>query len=321
MFEIKKVKVRPESSPFFQFSKKSTLIRIGLFLMISLIISGMFFQLVSAKRIIHSQQLSEEYKEVMIDGSDIFIIIPSSPTHLERRNAIRHTWKKDLHANMNLTFFIGTKGLSRNNTWSLSLEEAVSKDIIFLTDFEEKYSRLTEKMLTIYSFIAKKYKGINWIFKTDSDVWLNPSLLQTSLSIPSSKTALGKEFINAPVLTKGIYANLKYRGSKYPTYFSGAGYAISFDIVTWIAKQYDLNWLEPLPNEDAAFGVWMAGTNIKMISIDKSISDRKSNKVWNGTLSRCTKDTMLIHYLTPKSIYKAHTNFKKCHNPCKCSNK
>eukprot|EP00835_Amoeboradix_gromovi_P001819 NODE_91_length_21779_cov_0.171356.p9 type:complete len:306 gc:universal NODE_91_length_21779_cov_0.171356:16242-15325(-) len=249
--------------------------------------------------------------------NEIFIVIPSAPLYSENRDAIRKTWKLDLHPNMRLNFYVGVLHLNVTILEDLKNEMEENGDMVLLSDFKDAYNDLTSKMVHIYRHITLHETGIKWVFKTDTDVWLNINKLQTNLNITAHQTAVGSEISNSPVYRTGVYANTKYKNTFYPTYFSGAGYAISFDVIEWIVDQYINGWLEPISNEDAAFGVWISGTPVKLIKLD--ICDNRMNRSSNRKFfKKCKRDHLLIHYLNMRSIFQADINYKICGNACGC---
>ena len=262
-------------------------------------------------------QTTEESQD--IDQIDILFVIPSAPTHSSRRNAIRVTWFKHLNANMEARFYIGMKEMNSHLRSQIMEESVKFKDMVLLENVKDTYGKLTEKMLVIYEHVVKQHSGVRWIFKTDTDVWIDPRRLQNVLKNYSKKTMVGKLFKNSRVLRSGRYANTKYSGSRYPAYASGAGYALSFDIVEWLAEQNQNGWLQPLENEDAALGIYLAGTPTNLVDLT-NISDRQSNRMWDTSknLSKCNGKDFLIHYLTEISIQKAEDNFQRCGNACGC---
>ena len=260
-----------------------------------------------------------EITEPKIKGADIFILIPSGPTyiHFNRRLAIRETWKLDMTQDMNLTFYIGVLGLSKEMKDRLTAESERYKDLVLLDNVKESYSGLTVKMVAIYEHVAKHYHGIKWVFKTDTDSWINVKLLAENLNIPNIKTWLGKaSAVNTPVLES---EKSEYNNVNYPRFMVGAGYAVSYDVIKWVAEQLRQGWFKAFTNEDEAFGIWVSATPTKILNTDR-VNNNWFNKNWSKDqiLKDCRVDDFVVHYLPAEYIRWAHRNYKKCKNPCGC---
>ena len=252
-------------------------------------------------------------------GSDIFIVIPSGPEerHLDLRHVIRETWKLDLTDNMNLTFFVGMAKVPVKMKQKLRVESAKYKDMVFLENYEESYTGLTAKMVEIHKHVVRHYYGIKWLFKTDTDSWVNVKLLVKNLDIPNVKTMYGRASgLSTPVVGNELK---EYNNINYPRFSIGAGYAVSYDVVEWIVEQFISGWFKIFTNEDAALGIWVSATGTNIIHTDKV--NNGNNKLWkeNENLKDCEIDHYVIHYLTPAALVRrAHSNFKSCGNPCGC---
>ena len=251
------------------------------------------------------------------------IVIPSitSQVQYHYRKAIRTTWKKALPASMKLLFFIGKNNLNRQDQNALYLESSQNDDMVIL-DINEEYDQLSHKMVAIYRYIADNpdlFKGLKWVFKTDTDVWLNALKLESLLNeYEPRKIVIGKAYKNAPVLRKGDWANTEYTSSHYPMYMAGAGYIMSFDVVEWLVQQDKLKWLKYMNNEDALLGIWLAGLNVDLINhegIRPNIFAH--NRKFRRPIPKfCDKDSLLIHNLSRRGVLITSETFSRCQSPC-----
>ena len=260
---------------------------------------------------------------VIEDEFNTLIVIPSITTQVQYhyRKAIRSTWKKTLPSSMKLLFFIGKSGLNNQDQNALKLEASQNDDMVLL-DIKEDYDQLSRKMVFIYKYIDDNlhlFKGVKWVFKTDTDVWLNgPKLESLLLDYEPSKVVIGKAYKNAPVLRTGAWANTEYTSSNYPMYMAGAGYVISYDVVSWLVKQDKQGWLKYMNNEDALMGIWLAGLNVDLINIE-SIRPNifAHNRKFRRPLPKyCDKDSILIHNLSRRGVLITAETWLQCESPC-----
>ena len=252
-------------------------------------------------------------------GSDIFIVIPSGPEerHFEQRQAIRETWKLDLTRQMNVTFYVGLKDVPLEMKAKLVSESVKYKDLVLLETLSESYTGLTAKMVEIHRHVVKRYYGIKWVFKTDTDSWINIKLLVKHLEIPNVKTMLGRaSALHSPV-QEG--EQKEYNNVSYPRFNVGAGYAVSYDIIEWVVEQFNRDWFKIFTNEDAALGIWVSATATNIIHTDR-VNSSWDNKFWveNEMLKDCEMDHFVLHYLPAEFVKRAHRNYKSCENPCGC---
>ena len=268
-----------------------------------------------------------DFKLINSDTSlvETLIIIPSlfSKIGYDYRDFIRQTWKKTLTKDTKLLFFIGIQDLYYWDKEKLNKEQLEHNDIVYM-DIHETYKTLSLKMAEIYLFIYnarlnRDYSNLKWVFKTDTDVWFNPdAYFKVIKDLPQKRTWVGSNNILAPVLTRGPWANKKYTSSVYPLYNAGAGYAVTIDIIEWVALNYNSNFLKLMTNEDALLGIWLAGLNVHIIDTPYILPQigrhgKKLDAPWD---SKCSKDVFLVHNLSLKGIKDAHTRYKKCQTTC-----
>ena len=184
----------------------------------------------------HRLEVIKAANEYELKDTRILVAIPSVGSRSERlyRSIVRKTWKQSLGGDISLLFFIGTQGLNMTAIESINEEQRKNRDIVKL-DYVESYEGLSDKMLLIYQWIAKQRKNnLEWIFKTDTDIWFNPEGFKLSISnIKPHRSWLGRTIMDSGIFKKGPWANPDYPSKVYPSYHAGAGYAITMDSVSY----------------------------------------------------------------------------------------
>ena len=131
------------------------------------------------------------------DNIKLIIFVHTSPQNVEQRTSIRETWaqKKILHQyNYKIVF---VTGFNQNMSMSqLSAESEQHKDLL-LVDFVDSYHNLTFKALSWQKWVLLNCNHIKYVLKTDDDVFINISMLDTFVK---------KELPTAPSV--GIWCNL-----------------------------------------------------------------------------------------------------------------
>lgn len=179
------------------------------------------------------------------------ILVLSSPTNVQKRNAIRKTWGRDENWNFfgrrpvvlrkqsyRTAFVIGTSS-SPNITLEIRKEISTYHDIL-LGNFTDSY-----KSLNIKVFMALKWSlSINckYILKADDDIYVN--VPQLSMWLDNKYSKLPKDLYSglvhwsvAPMRTnasKHFLTNLLYSRKRFPPYCAGLSYILSRDVVSRI---------------------------------------------------------------------------------------
>eukprot|EP00834_Sanchytrium_tribonematis_P004390 NODE_213_length_12556_cov_0.937063.p5 type:complete len:325 gc:universal NODE_213_length_12556_cov_0.937063:3058-2084(-) len=261
---------------------------------------------------------------VLNPGISMLVVIPITNTDIEKeyREFIRNTWKKTLPENTKLLFFLGIKGHYRWELDQIDDEIAEFGDIIKL-NFKESYKDLSLKMAMIYQWIYESsqntYPNLKWIFKTDTDVWFNPTgFFSIIKNLPSERLWIGSMNTEAGVLRRGAWANPDYTSIKYPHYNAGAGYGLTIDIVSWIGENFKLGMLKIMPNEDALVGIWLAGLNVRIIDTPYILPQigRHGKKLDSPWANKCSKKAFLIHNMSLKGLKDSFVRYKKCGTTC-----
>eukprot|EP00834_Sanchytrium_tribonematis_P005489 NODE_335_length_9311_cov_0.760313.p5 type:complete len:295 gc:universal NODE_335_length_9311_cov_0.760313:451-1335(+) len=237
---------------------------------------------------------------------NMIIAVATSIQDYQRRMAVRSTWKKNVPKDSILIFFMGQSNFTQQEMQQAQTEMKNYQDIVLL-DMVDTYRNLTVKMTKVYEYVADHFTA-NWLFKTDTDVWINVDRLMELHGNYQPRTVISKLAENYEVLKSGIFSNLIYANSRYPTFPSGCGYGVSFDIVQYLAQQSKLKWLKIMPNEDATLGIWLSGLDTKLIN---------TNDIDRDNL-KCQNNYLLVHRIKPYTIYEKQANFETCGDHCGC---
>ena len=189
--------------------------------------------------------------------------------HDKERKAIQETWmQKNNHGTNKFLFFIG-----RNDT-NKTLQ--IKENHIYLP-FQEKYRKLTTKILYAFLFIHFKYE-YDYIIKVDDDVYLNMECLYNTINqytkkYDGKKTAvyMGKFVRQFAIKNKrNKWYEPKWLG-KYPSYAIGPTYILSKKAVNFIYKKTLVKntTFHRYVNEDVSIGIWFQhyGQEIKKIHV------------------------------------------------------
>eukprot|EP00834_Sanchytrium_tribonematis_P001751 NODE_45_length_32908_cov_0.790271.p11 type:complete len:329 gc:universal NODE_45_length_32908_cov_0.790271:28987-28001(-) len=236
---------------------------------------------------------------------NMIFVVPADINAFKSRMAVRTTWKSKIPSDSKLIFFFGKSGFTPEQLQAAKMEQEQYQDIVLL-DMMDSYKNLTTKMTHIYEYVSDHFTA-NWLFKTDTDVWIDMKRLFQLFANHQPKTVIGTIAVNFKVQKSGQFENLVYSNTRYPNFPIGCGFGMSFDIVQYISKQSKMKWLKMMPNEDAALGIWLSSTNVKLLH-SNDINDSH----------RCKPTDLLSHHVKPDIMYLKQKNFEKCGNHCGC---
>ena len=121
----------------------------------------------------------EDTAQTKCGDSDVFLLtlVISHPNYTTARNSIRDTWgsvkKHGLH-NFKTIFVLGKTGIKTIDD-EVKKESRIHNDIV-VTNIQESYFKLTEKVLASLSWSLQNCKQFKYILKTDDDSYNNPRL-------------------------------------------------------------------------------------------------------------------------------------------------
>ena len=189
----------------------------------------------------------------------LLILVSSAPGNFETRNLIRQTWGADSKVHVNCqwkTFFL--LGQTRNQTQSVLLEkEEKSFGDIIRGDYYEDYWNQSLKIEMGFEWAAS-YCNFSFLLKADDDAFVNTKdltfLLQRA-STPNKRLYMGKVQFDPEVRRYGKFSVSyeEYSGSTYPSYCSGAGFVLSYDVVECLVPLFDVR--NPFRIDDTYVGI------------------------------------------------------------------
>lgn len=196
------------------------------------------------------------------------IVICSSPENIEKRISIRNTWgNHDVLNNTNgaIIFLLG-KVHNNMRLQKQMYEESMNYRDIVQGDFIDSYKNLTQKSIMALKWFSSYCSQVNFLMKTDDDVFINTEKLAKYLLEKQSK----KRWIVGCVKTHAAYP-IKVKKNKavpvlslpygHPTFVAGAGYIMSNDIVELLYQKSQQ--LKLVPVED----VFITGHCAKALGI------------------------------------------------------
>ena len=198
----------------------------------------------------------------------IIFVIHSKVTNFARRIAMRSSWLKDPNNRTDIRYIFAVGlGSSTNSHRKIRMESMRHNDIL-QGHFSDTYRNLTLKTIMAFTWIKHNCKDVNWVFKTDDDVYVNTALLfsRIDISIPQP-IMFGRCYqYHSPVirhpshrwyLSKDVYPN-----ETFPYYCCGCGYVTSGHVV---ADLVDVMHRTPLiPFEDAFVGICVTALRYKV---------------------------------------------------------
>ena len=195
----------------------------------------------------------------------LLILVSSAPGHFNRRNLIRQTWGSDSAIKSQWkTFFVIGQTQNQIHSALLFKENEVYGGII-RANYLEDYWNQTLKIEMAFEWAAR-YCNFSFLLKTDDDVFVSPkdliALLQAS-STHKHHLYLGNVNVDAKVHRGGKFkvTYTEYSESTYPSYCSGAGFVLSYDVVECFVALFDVD--NPFRIDDVYVGMLAHKAGIK----------------------------------------------------------
>ena len=221
----------------------------------------LFFMYQKADCDLAGKSFSFKRKEYSISKSKkdtlLFIVVLTSPKGRERRDTIRETWFSDIkryNSSVTAKFVIGVKELPEKDWEDLKQENRKFADILFLSELEDSYYELTNKVLQTFVWVDENLK-FSYLLKVDDDSFVRLDVIISELEKSLQRAKLYWGFFRGD-------AHVKFRGSwaeknwhlcdRYLPYAQGGGYILSSDLVNFIAQ--NANLLQKFNSEDVSVG-------------------------------------------------------------------
>ena len=193
----------------------------------------------------------------------LLLMIFSQPMDIERRQHIRATWGKVAHESGSIAvshvFLLGILGEEDE----AARQEAKKYGDILLGDFRDTYLNLTLKTIMGYNWFSSNCTNVDFLMKTDDDVYINTAALVTALQRKQRKTqkwqmemfgyCLGYNPVSRDLGKKWSMPLDEFPDTLYPYYCSGTGYVIGGTAARKVAAV--LKWIPVFRVEDAYIGV------------------------------------------------------------------
>lgn len=237
--------------------------------------------------------------ESVLRNVSLLVFVFSSPKNFAARQAIRQTWGKyAIEHGAKLLFIIGD---SENSSVidTIRHEDSDNRDIV-LGSFIDSYSNLTLKTMTMVKWVAKNCKEVNYVLKTDDDMFLNvQKIIDFAQKKSNEKVFIGRVAkawspIRNPESKYFIPKDL-YSERLYPDFVTGPCYLFTGDaaepLISTALK------MTPISLEDVFMtGIVAESANIKRIN---------HNGIRNIHLriNSCTFRTLMAsHHYPPNEI-------------------
>lgn len=232
------------------------------------------------------------------DSVNFFVVVVSAVDQIERRQAIRKTWGRDLklQRNNSLVFLLG-KAEDTEQQRRVFEESGEHFDIV-QGDMWEGYRNLTAKSVQALHLATTQCPQASFLLKTDDDTFVNvPKLLKQAGelrkdaiygSIHANNSAIREPSI------KWFVTYEEYKPDSYPDFVSGSAYVVGGEVIVPLYAQ--TGRVRPLWLED----VYVTGLCAEAAGIPRvGLPTFKSDEV----PSVCDMRNMVTsHYMTPEKM-------------------
>lgn len=184
---------------------------------------------------------------------DYLFLISSAMGNVDRRNAIRDTWGRDVLASTGnrVAFLLGAGNDSRLQS-AVESEASVHGDVI-QEAFFDSYRNVTLKSIMMLRWTTRFCPGARFVVKVDDDTYLNAGNFFAAMQSRPEDAIYGKLYqMSQPIrdLTNKWYVTTdEYPGDMYPDYVGGSAYVIGGDVVDALYRA--TGHVRPFPIEDA----------------------------------------------------------------------
>ena len=180
-------------------------------------------------------------------GTFMVILVHSSPTNLDRREAIRVTWgdavlkgtwpntsqqNNSMISRLQIAFVLGLHSDEAVNR-AIRQEHSHYNDII-QGDFTDHYHNMTLKSLLDLKVTATRCPHVQYLLKSDDDMIINlPYLLDILVAKPLKRSFMGPYNPRSRVYRDGVWKLTleEFPFTFYPPYESGSAYVITGDLI------------------------------------------------------------------------------------------
>ncbi|KAI5635279.1 galactosyltransferase domain-containing protein [Phthorimaea operculella] len=189
-----------------------------------------------------------------LEAVPVLVMVASSPSHWEQREAIRSTWGKHFPT----YFILGLSGKKNDDSLIDNYVEAKQYGDMVVYDFKDHYQNLTLKTALMLKWCLNRCPQAQFLYKVDDDVLINPWVLKEVLSERRDALVLGKMIKNAVLFREETHKWYLPRWLEpddvIPNYIEGPAYLINgyAHNDSWLHRDEYNKWYLPrwLCNED-----------------------------------------------------------------------
>jgi galactosylxylosylprotein 3-beta-galactosyltransferase len=170
---------------------------------------------------------------------------------------MRETWLSLLDINHHkVNFVIGIKSVSSSVAAKLYEENLKHKDLLLLSDLDDEYHTLTQKILFGFKTINKS--NFKYVLKCDDDSYVNIKHMTNEINkIETQSLYWGYFRGDAKVKTQGQWKEEEWNlCDNYLPYAHGGGYVLSKDLVSFVVN--NMEYWRMFNSEDVSLGAWLA---------------------------------------------------------------
>ncbi|XP_069690297.1 beta-1,3-galactosyltransferase 5-like [Periplaneta americana] len=151
------------------------------------------------------------------------------------------TWATYNHSEVAVIFVVGTTP-KKENMKSIEEEHQTKNDMVLISILDS-YNNLTIKVIALFYWAATYCSEVNFVFKTDDDMFLNiPKLVQlTEKYRYATRTIFGyiahKWNAHRNQLSRYFVSREEFPLTRYPKFATGPGYLVTRDAVIAILEK------------------------------------------------------------------------------------
>lgn len=218
----------------------------------------------------------------------VLILVHSAPKNVNKRNVIRQTWGQ-YDPRARLYFLLGA--VKSTAAQAKLRQENLQYNDIIQGNFIDSYRNMTYKHIMALKWFVYNCRHVNYLLKTDDDVFVNTPLLYDFLNGRTTddhsylfcRKVEGSR-IKRTYRSKWRVSTKEYTGWYYPPYCPGYSIIYSHDVVNQLyreAQQTPYFWIDDVH----VTGTLAHNLNMTITSVGKYYMDWKQrDNVLNGNL-------------------------------------
>ncbi|XP_067840233.1 UDP-GalNAc:beta-1,3-N-acetylgalactosaminyltransferase 2 isoform X2 [Heptranchias perlo] len=201
--------------------------------------------------------------------------------------------------------FASHKHKLREEDAALQEESQTYQDIVFV-DVIDTYRNVPHKLLHFYQWSVDS-TSFKLLLKTDDDCYVDVEavLERSGGRLGATNVWWGNFRQNWAVDGSGKWMELEYPSLVYPDFACGSGYAVSHNLIQWLAE--NSKTLKIYQGEDVSMGIWMAAVG----------PQRHQDARWLCEKS-CLPGALSSPQYSPGELLELWRNKEQCGNPCHC---